>query len=208
MVAAVAAMAGLAAGCMNAPADVPPPPETRASDADTSRAVTGRAPRATGGFPSVVVLEPEMPGEFPVPTEPQLLDQDGMMFFPPVLLARVGQPVQFQNSEDVLHNVRVIDTRDGSTIFNIATPLFGAYEHAFDQAGTYAVSCDVHPGMSATIRVTSTPFAVIADPDGTFSFADVPPGTYIVTVWNGGRRVDRRVHIEGPGTELILDDIK
>ena len=40
---------------------------------------------------------------------PAIMDQSGYEFLPALLVAQAGQTVEFRNSEDVLHNVRVTD---------------------------------------------------------------------------------------------------
>jgi len=169
--------------------------------------VTGQAPKASGGFPSVIIMEPRGGEPFPVPTESVLMDQYGIQFHPKILLARVGQPVEFHNSEDELHNVHVMDTQTGKTLFNVATPVVGSYLYTFDEPGAYDVACHTHPAMAAFIVVTQTPYAVVADKDGTFSLEGVPRGTYDVRVWNvdPARRSERVIEIGETPTALVLD---
>ncbi len=166
--------------------------------------VTGAAPTSLDGSLTVVFLEPVPATVFEPPEDPVQMDQLGMEFLPPVLLANVGQPVHFHNSEDILHNVRVynIDTRE--TAFNISTPIGGTYEHHFDTAGTYRVACDIHPAMGASVVVTSSPHAAVAARDGSFVFDGVAAGSYTAVVHAGAERTRHAVTI-GPGaTELTL----
>jgi heme/copper-type cytochrome/quinol oxidase subunit 2 len=134
------------------------------------------------------------------------MDQHGNAFHPKVLVARHGQPVEFRNSEDVLHNVHVFDTETRETVFNVGTPVVGSYRFTFEEPGAYDVSCDIHPAMAAFVIVSPTPYTAIADSQGNFELGDVPPGSYEVVVWNldPARRTRREVEI-GPGTtELDL----
>ena len=85
----------------------PPANTTVSAEPSTGQAIAGQAPTARDGSPTVIILEPRIQTDFPIPTDPVVLDQLGMAFLPPVLLAQVSQPVHFRNSEDVLHNVRV-----------------------------------------------------------------------------------------------------
>jgi hypothetical protein len=135
------------------------------------------------------------------------MDQYGSAFLPKVLVARVGQPVDFKNSEDVLHNVRVVDTESGKTVFNVGTPVVGSYRHTFEKEGAYDVSCDIHPYMAAFIIVTSAPYWAIAGSEGEFDIPEVPEGVYRLTVWNldPKRRLETRVEIGGEPTELSLE---
>lgn len=164
--------------------------------------VTGTAPPASDGLVSIVLLEPRPSRELPAPADPQVMDQFGQAFSPTLLLARQGQPVEFRNSEDTLHNVRVYHVESRDPAFNVSLAPFGKYVYTFEQPGFYAVSCDIHPSMAADILVTSTPYAVVADNNGRFSLPDVPAGSYTLVVLHGGKRIERVVEIAGPKPEL------
>lgn len=152
---------------------------------------------------AVVVLDPTTPREFPAPGGPAVMDQYSKQFIPAVLLARVGQPVEFRNTEDEVHNVRVDRLPTGTSIFNISRPMGQTYTHTFDQPGLYDVNCDIHPGMKATLIVSSSPFAAIAAAgDGTVRFADVPTGPYKLTVYGAGTNRERTVEITSPDMEI------
>ena len=203
---AVSAMALLACRCSNNATSSAPPPDTaaRPPSASTSE-VIGTGPRGAG-FPSIIVLDPQTPREFPAPTQPGVMDQQGLAFIPSLLLVRQGQPVMCRNSEDVLHNVRVGESGTSQPVFNVATVPGNAYTHTFTQPGFYSVSCDVHESMHADIFVTSTPYAVVAADDGTFKFSDVPAGSYKLTVYLGPRRIERVVTIAGTRTQLTVNE--
>ena len=162
--------------------------------------VVGKASRH-----AIVTLEPTTPHEFSVPAEPGVMDQFGMAFIPELLLVQAGQQVEFRNSEDVLHNVRVDESLTRTPVFNVAIPPFATYEHTFARPGYHNVSCDVHPGMWAGILVTSTPYATVADSDGAFTLANVLAGLYRVTVMASGRQLERVVEITGEQMTLVFD---
>ena len=203
---AVVALALLGCRCANEPTRRPPPPESAPPNTSPGSMVVGRGPRAAGGFPAIIVLEPNAPGEFPVPAEPKVMDQQGLSFIPALLLVRQGQPVMFRNSEDVLHNVHVDETGSAQAIFNVATIPGNSYTYTFERSGFYSVGCDVHPGMHADILVTSTPYTVIAGDDGRFTFSDVTPGSYKLTALLGTRRIERPIEVAGSRTELVVDE--
>ena len=135
------------------------------------------------------------------------MDQLGSVFHPGVLLVGAGEPVEFINSEDVFHNVRVVDGESGETEFNVASPAFVSYQHTFAAPGVFDVGCDIHPAMAAFIIVSSTPYAVVADEDGSFSLPSVPPGSDKLKVWHleAEHRSEREIEIGGPGDELRLE---
>ena len=204
-VAGIAACAACGSGPPETTAVTEPPDAAEpAATAGAALQVTGTAPISLDGSLTVVFLEPVPAAAFEPPSDPVQMDQLGMEFLPPVLLANVGQPVHFHNSEDVLHNVRVYNIDTQETAFNISTAIGGTYEHHFDTAGTYRVACDIHPAMGASVVVTSAPYSAVAARDGSFVFDEVAAGSYTAVVQAGAERSRHAVTI-GPGaTELTL----
>ena len=174
--------------------------------------VTGSVPPASRGFRSVVILEPETPGGpegVVVPGEPAIIDQFGIAFVPEVVVLRPGQPLEFRNSEDVLHNVHVVNRETMATVANVATPTVDSiFELTFEHPGTYEVLCDVHAAMGAFVIVTRSPYSVVAATDGSFVLPDVPYGTYTLRVWNLDETRESRqmVTVEDPRTEIIVGE--
>jgi plastocyanin len=162
--------------------------------------VAGRVPAARGGMAAIVILEPRTPREFPPQTEKPFMDQLSQTFFPAVLFVRTGQPTEFRNSDDVLHNVRVREQETKEGTFNVAIPTGQVYIHTFPRDGFYDVGCDIHPGMSAQIVATSTPYVVMADTDGNFAFDDIEPGAYRMVVYVGADKLKRTVDVSGART--------
>ncbi len=154
------------------------------------------------------MFSPEVPVAAPAPGESALMDQYGAAFWPKLLVVRPGQPVDFKNSEDVLHNVHVIDAESRETEFNVGTPLTGAYRHVFQREGAFNVSCDIHPSMTAFVIVTAAPFFVVADKDGSFALDAIPEGSYVARVWNldPARRSERTVGIDEATDGLSFTD--
>ena len=190
------------AGCSTAPADSTAP---AIAAADTgSQNITGTAPPASGNFPSLVILEP-IGGGTPTPqTTTPTMDQVQQTFIPSILLVRTGQPVDFFNHDEVLHNVRVKDDDTKESAFNVAIPTGEKFTHTFERDGFYDVGCDIHPGMSAQILSTTNPWTVVADPSGAFSIANLPNGPYKATVYAGAQTVETEVNIGAGATALDL----
>jgi plastocyanin len=195
-------------GCSSQPprdaAAPAPAAQEPAATTPSVHAVGGKAPAAVNGIPSVVVLNPRTPKEFAPPAEKPYMDQITLSFTPPVLFVRTGQPTEFRNSDDVLHNVRVREEATREGLFNVAIITGGTYTHTFARDGFYDVGCDIHPGMSAMIISSSTPYALMADAEGYFHFDDVPPGPYLVTIYSGTEKIERPIDVSGPRTEVGL----
>ena len=187
-----------AAACSPSPSpSAAPAVEPAAPNSTSGRStVLGQAPAG-----SVVMLDPAKPHEAALPAGPAILDQYARNFVPDVLIVRVGQRVEFRNSEDVDHNVTVIRTPTGTKVFDTSTSPYQKYEHTFQTPGRYDVSCDIHPGMRATIVATTTPHALVVDPSGRFTFADVEPGSYKLTM-TGVRTLERTIDVAGSHTDL------
>jgi len=132
------------------------------------------------------------------------MDQVQQTFTPPVLLVRTGQPTEFRNNDDVLHNVRVREDATKLPAFNVAIPTGEKYLYSFPRDGFYDVGCDIHPGMFAQIVSTSSPYATIADTDGNFVIDGVPPGSYKAVVYAGGRRIDKDLQIAASSSAVDL----
>jgi len=133
--------------------------------------------------------------DIPAPDVTPVMDQVQLSFIPHVLIVRSGYPVLFRSSDEELHNLNVKNAGTREQEFNVAIPPDGTFEHTFKNAGFYDVNCDIHPSMSAQIVVASTPHVVVPGPDGRFTFENVAPGTYTLTVYAGAERFDRQIEV-------------
>jgi plastocyanin len=168
---------------------------------DGAAAVTGKLASALAPAGTLVVLEPPAGVELPVSSAPAIMDQAGYEFLPAFLIAQADQPVQFRNSEDVLHNVRVTNAASQEPVFNVATLAFGKYEHKF-QPGYYDVTCDIHSTMRAGILVTASPYTATTGADGSFNLSNVLPGQYNLTIYAGAAPVVRLIEVKAGRTDL------
>jgi hypothetical protein len=134
-----------------------------------------------------------------------VMDQAGLTFGPELLLVRTGYPVEFRNSDDTLHNVRVSHEETRASAFNVAIPTGGSYTYTFERDGFYRVGCDIHPAMAASVFAASSPFTTLAGADGSFTFADVPPGAWTVTVYADGKKLHQDVAVSGGVTTVTIE---
>lgn len=199
------AVAGLAA-CGGDDARQSPPAEAPAQP----EGLSGSAPPATQGVPSVVALRPAGDGAVQPPAEAMRMDQLGLEFLPKQLLVRPGQALRFTNSESLAHNVHVSYMDNDSTVYLADMDPDDSLETALEREGGYDVTCDEHPGMRAFIYVTSAPYVAIAETDGSFLIPDVPPGSYVASVWSVSPelRGERTVEVSGDETDLDLTAVQ
>jgi plastocyanin len=160
--------------------------------------VVGRGPRTDPGAHMVVVLDPKTARDFPPQSEVPVMDQVGLTFGPDLLLVRTGQPVEFRNSDDTLHNVHVSHEETRDPAFNVAIPTGASYTYTFTHDGFYRVGCDIHPAMAASVFAASTPYTTLAEADGRFAFDDVEPGAYVITAYVAGRKLQQPIEVK-PG---------
>jgi plastocyanin len=153
----------------------------------------------------VVVLAPKGTQAFPPQSEMPVMDQASLTFSPELLFVRTGQPAEFRNSDDTLHNVNVKHEETREQAFNVAIPTGGTFEHTFSRDGFYRVGCDIHPAMTASIFAATTPFTTLAAGDGSFAFDNVPRGAWTVTVYTGGKRLQKDVDVNGSLTEVTVE---
>jgi plastocyanin len=180
----------------------PAPPAVVAASGAATGSVSGRV-HATGT--AVVVLEPKTPRTFPPQTEKPVMDQAGLTFGPELLLVRTGQPVEFRNSDDTLHNVRVSHEETRASAFNVAIPTGESYTYTFERDGFYRVGCDIHPAMAASVFASASPYATLADSAGAFTFADVPAGAWTVTAYVDGKQLRKDVDVAGGAVTVTIE---
>src|SRR5262245_46848513 len=84
------------------------PPDASSSPSASASAAPAGPPVVVGKAPpgAIVTLEPTS-RTLPMPDAPAVMDQYGKQFVPGELYVRVGQPVEFKNTEDQVHNVIV-----------------------------------------------------------------------------------------------------
>ena len=165
----------------------------------------GRGPKPGSGGSVVVLLESKTERTFPAQSEKPVMDQIGLTFAPELLIVRTGQPAQFRNDDDTLHNVHVNHEETREPAFNVAIPTAGAFDYTFMRDGFYRVGCDIHPAMAAAVFAASSPFVALAKPDGSFAFAGVPLGAWTVKVYASGRILSKDVDVRAGQTDVTVE---
>jgi plastocyanin len=102
-------------------------------------------------------------------------------FQPHVQVMPAGDVV-IVNSDPVLHNTKTFFDR--IPVFNIALPNQGQrITRTVKRTGLMRVECDAHGWMLGWVYVADSPYYAITGKDGTFTIADVPPGSYRLVAW-------------------------
>jgi plastocyanin len=163
--------------------------------------ITGKV---SGGKGISVVYVEAIPGKtFPPPAKPLEMDQKSLLFQPHLLVAPVGATVEFLNSDKVAHNIFWPAINGNKKLgHNLGTwPTGEKRAFKFETPGIVPLLCNVHPEMSGFIIVTPTPFYAESDASGSYKIADVPNGSYSVTAWREGMKVQTKpVTVAGDAT--------
>jgi plastocyanin len=119
----------------------------------------------------------------PVPRQPVVIDQRACMYVPRVVGARVGQTLQFRNSDDVLHNVHSLTAK--GNVFNVSEPKAGMVQQfTLKDEEILKIKCDVHSWMTTYVGIVSHPYFAVSGAAGTFEIPNVPAGSYRIVIWH------------------------
>jgi plastocyanin len=120
-------------------------------------------------------------------------------FVPHVRIVAAGSGVAFPNQDPFRHNVF---SKSGPSEFDLG--LYGRGESKdarAERAGVYPIFCNIHAKMLAFIVAVPTAFVAQPSPDGRFSIAGVPAGTYTMHAWHErGGVATREVKVEADGS--------
>lgn len=164
----------------------------------TAGTITGKVSGVNGE--SVVYVDTIQGKTFPAPSEHPLIDQKGLMFQPHLVVIQQGATVDFLNSDKVAHNVFWTSVGGNKKLgHNLGTwPQGEKRSFKFDNPGSIALLCNVHPEMSGYIVVSPTPYFATSDKSGNYKIENVPDGSYTVTAWHeGGKPQSKPVTVSG-----------
>jgi hypothetical protein len=120
---------------------------------------------------------------FDVPADPVKIDQNGCWFHPRVLGIQVLQSLHVTNSDPVTHNIHPMAqvNREWNHSQGAGDP---AINRKFVKPEIMIpVKCNIHSWMHAWIGVVDNPFFAVSKPDGSYTIANLPPGTYTIGIW-------------------------
>jgi hypothetical protein len=150
-------------------------------------------------------------------------------FKPFTTVVRDRHSVEVVNMDPVMHDIQAYETSNlgPRVLFNIPLPMNPLHPKEMSQAAQYhrhlagtpmkqtvhmtkdrrvfVMQCGFHAYMESWGLAVDDPYYAVTDQAGRFEIADIPPGTYKVTVWHplaGTKEFD--VTIE-PKSNVILD---
>jgi plastocyanin len=167
-------------------------------------AMAGSIEGKVAGVPgkSIVYVDTISGKTFPPPSQPFTMSQQGLAFQPHILAVPVGSTVDFQNNDNVQHNIFWPSISGNKKLgHNMGTwPKGDKRSFKFDQAGVVPLLCNVHAEMSGFIVVSPTPYFAETDAAGAFKIENVPDGKYNVVAWHEGAKPQTKpVDVAGAG---------
>jgi plastocyanin len=119
------------------------------------------------------------PSSAPASTPPVVLDQKGCRYTPHVIALQQGGQVEFRNADPTMHNIHTTPDNGTQPIDISQTPMGAPVNHRFMAAETMLpVRCNNHPWMEAFVNVSPNAYFAVTKADGSFTIANLPPGTY------------------------------
>jgi len=89
--------------------------------------------------------------------------------------------VEFLNSDRLLHNLHSASTHNPT--FNRTQPRGRVIPVTFSKPEIIQLNCDLHSWMRAWVVVADHPFYAVSNEAGEFTLPNVPPGKYVLQIW-------------------------
>ncbi len=112
-----------------------------------------------------------------------VIDQKNCEFIPYVTVIHQDQVVKFRSSDPVNHNLHISPLVNPG--FNQMISGNGTIEKRFAvERSVIPLTCDLHPWMTAYIKVFDHPFFAVTNKEGTFEISGVPIGEQRLVLWH------------------------
>jgi len=140
------------------------------------------------------------------------LRQENCEYIPHVTIVPLGEGIEIVNNDPILHNIHAYGVQPGTpSFFNIAQPIKGQRtmisHKQLKEPGLITVTCDAgHPWMSGYIMIAGNPYYALTDDNGKFELAEVPPGSYKITMWHEGFQVTKKEIENGKVKRYCYED--
>ena len=129
-----------------------------------------------------LVYVEKVPGKFPAPAQPVVMNQVRNTYSPRLLPVLAGTAVLFKSEDPELHNV--FGRAEKKVLFNQGVPPKTSATVKMNDLGVVKLSCNIHREMTAFIPVLQNPYFTQPDQKtGTFTIKALPAGTYQLRVW-------------------------
>jgi len=184
----------------------------------------------TGGLKDVLVMLDGVQAGKPFEVSIPRVEARDCQFLPYVTVVRDGHGVEVVNMDPVMHDVQAYETSielGARVLFNSPLPmnhyhkrgdLHAHHRHLPGESmleriklskgrQIFLMQCGFHAYMESWAFAVSNPYYAVTDRSGSFTIANVPPGTYRLVAWHpqSGPPPPRRVVVEaGSRTAVSL----
>jgi carboxypeptidase family protein len=121
---------------------------------------------------------------FEIPSTPVTIDQNGCWFRPRVLGIQTNQILEVTNSDPVTHNIHPMGQMNREWNHSQGPGDAPLIRKFIKPEIMIPVKCNIHHWMRAYIGVVDHPYFAVSKQDGSYTIADLPPGTYTIEVWH------------------------
>ena len=150
------------------------------------------------GVPSSIVTDESLPK--------RIFVNANCAFLPRVGAARIGETLEIQNLDPILHNTHV---KIGKKTFLNVAQLAGSrpIPKTLRRTGLHTFRCDKHKFMTGSLLVFDHPYFAITNEFGVFYLPRPPAGTYTIVVWHETLgSLEQEVTVDSRGTVTIHFD--
>ena len=117
---------------------------------------------------------------FDAPKQALIVKQRGCRYAPHVAAVMVGQPVDFVDDDQTLHNIHP-SPKNNPEWNQSQMPNSAPIDKTFRNPEIMMpVKCNQHPWMKMYLSVIGNPYFTVTGKDGKFSLTGLPPGTYTI----------------------------
>ena len=135
-----------------------------------------------------------------------VMANDHCVFTPRVGAARLGNILEIQNRDPILHNTHI---KKGKRTFLNVAQLAGSRPilKKLKRTGVHVFRCDKHTFMTGALLVFAHPYFALTDKFGGFELPPLPAGTYTLAVWHETLgRLEKDVTVPAQGSVTVNFD--
>jgi hypothetical protein len=137
---------------------------------------------ATKGIANILIYAEGIPAEWvseeakAAATGEVIMDQKYCTFVPHVLAMQTTQSLKMLNSDPVGHNTNMAPRNNLTYNRIIPSSGYEIYQPTAAEPQPFAVSCSIHPWMTAYALVREDPYFAVTGADGSFEINNLPAG--------------------------------
>lgn len=159
------------------------------SDGSGYRPLREVAVDAEGGLQDAVVTIEGIQKGKPFVLQETKLEANVCQFLPFVSVLRDRSPLTVTNLDPVSHDLQVYERDQGHVFIMFHRPSLtrtGTTDQVKLTGGRreMVMQCGMHPFMQAHGLAVDNPYYAVTGRDGSFTIADLPPGTYKIRAWH------------------------